>query len=327
MNIYSNADGQPQFGTLSATALKTRQQFDIKLQSNFDNSQNDITRVFNPDVIRMGTVTLNNQQLYYKEQAADFKPFDSTAAAGVPSFVPSALVDQTNQQLMDQYGLAVGGVVAPADAAATNPRIDALVGSLSSPLADLQLVSKRYVNQDNGPYLLSYKYFNPSDPKAKAGGFVTVKETTATPLVNGWNLVTRTILGQTRTLFVYGDNIPPTFTLGKNAITTINIADLNNGSTLIVEGYVNDNSAAPQLVRQAIKLNDAKHVSALQTDALGSFVVVSFTITDMAGNATLVQVRINVATGVSLVKDVNRKTLPTIQPSITLEALLTPQNL
>ncbi len=82
VNIYSNSDRmQPQFGTLSATALKTRQQFDIKLQSNFDNSQNDITRIFNPDVIRMGTVTLNNQQLYYKEQAANFKPFDSTAAA------------------------------------------------------------------------------------------------------------------------------------------------------------------------------------------------------------------------------------------------------
>ena len=156
VNIYGNTDAQgnldpshPQFGTLSTTALKGRTQFDIALNSNFDPSQNDVTRLFNQDIIRMGTVTLNNQQLYYKQQAADFKPFDSTASGGVPSFVPAALVDQTNQQLFDKYGLAVGGIVAPIDAEASNPRIDALIGSPTAPQADLQLVSKKYVNQDS----------------------------------------------------------------------------------------------------------------------------------------------------------------------------------
>ena len=106
---------------------------------------------------------------------------------------------------------------------------------------------------------------------------------------------------------MYGDNIPPSFTLGTNSITTINMTDLNNGNTLSIEGYVNDDSAAPRFIRQDIKLNDAKHVSALQSDAQGSFIIVSFTISDMAGNITNVQLRINVTTGVPLIKDVGRK--------------------
>ena len=117
--------------------------------------------------------------MYYKQQAADFKPFDSTAADGVAPYVPAALVDQTNQQLFDKYGLAIGGIVAPAGATASNPRIDALVGPHATYLPDLQLLSKKYVNEDVGPYLLSYKYFDPSDPQANKSGYVTVKETDA----------------------------------------------------------------------------------------------------------------------------------------------------
>ena len=312
----------PQFGTLSAAVLKGRTQLDIALSSNFDPRDNDITRLFNPDVIRLGTVTLNDKQLYYKQQAADFKPFDPSAPDGVAPYVPAALVGLTNQQMFDRYGLAIGGVVAPASATASDPRINALIGPPARYLPDLQLHSAKYVNQDVGPYKLAYKYFDPTNTGANREGYVTVRETTATPLVNGWNLVTRTILGSTRTLLVYGDNLPPSFVVDSNTPSTINLADLNNGSSIVVQGSILDNSFGRRSFWQSFKLNDASVVSPLQTDAAGSFVMLTFTIKDFAGNSTRVSLRLNVLSNVTLIKDIGRKELPTIQPSITLKALL-----
>ena len=331
VNINGNRDvagnldpTQPQFGTLSAAALKNRQQFDIALTSNFNPKENDITRLFNPDVIQMGTVTVNDQQLYYKQQAGDFKPFDSTKPGGVAAYVPAELVDQTNQQLFDKYHLAVGGIVAPAAAVASNPRIDALIGPHGEYLPDVLLVSKKYVNQDAGSYFLTYKYFDPSNAKAGKLGYVTVKETTPTLLANGWNLVTRNILGTTRTLFVYGDNLAPSFVLAQNAPTTINQADLDNGSTLVVEGTIVDDSFGKRHFRQEIKLSDPLRVSALQHDATGAFVIVTITVKDAAGNASNIRLRYNVSPTAILIKDLGRKNLKTIQPSITLDGLLNP---
>jgi hypothetical protein len=329
VNINGNTDAagnlnaaDPQFDTLSTQALNGRRQYDIALSSNFNPKENDITRLFNPDVIQMGTVTVNDQQLYYKQQAADFKPFDSTAADGVAAYVPAELVDLTNQEMFDKYGLAIGGIVAPASASASNPRIDGLIGEHADYLAELQLLSRKYVNGDAGPYLLGYKYYDPSNAKANRSGYVTVKETVPTPLVNGWNLVTREILGETRTLLIYGDNIKPTFVVDPNLNTLINVADINNGSTFVIQGTVVDNSFGSRHFYKEIKLDDPKFVSAVQTDATGSFVILTFTIKDSAGNATVVQMRLNVSFDAILIKDIGRKNLPTIQPSTTLEALL-----
>jgi hypothetical protein len=229
----------------------------------------------------------------------------------------------TNQQLWDTYGLAIGGIVAPATAAASNPRIDALIGPHATYLADLLLLSKKYVNQDTGPYLLRYRYYDPSNPLASTAGYVTVKETNPTLLANGWNLVTREVLGRTRTLFVYGDNLAPNFVLAAGALTTLNQADIDNGSTLVIEGSIVDDSFGSRHVRQEIKLNDPNHVSAVQTDALGKFVIISFSVTDFAGNATVIHLRYDVSDTSILIEDIGQKYLPTIQPSVTLQALLT----
>jgi G8 domain-containing protein len=329
VNINGNTDAQgnldpaqPQFGTLSAAALGTRTQFDIALSSNFNPKENDITRLFNPDVIQMGTVKVNDQQLYYKQQAPDFVPFNSTSPDGVAPYVPADLIDKTNQQLFDTYGLAIGGIVAPPGATASNPRIDALIGPHATYLPDVQLLSKKYVNQDTGPYLLKYKYYDPTNPLAGKSGYVTVTESTPTLLANGWNLVTRTILGRTGTLFVYGDNLAPNFVPAANMPTTINQADIDNGSTLVIQGDIVDDSFGTRHVYQTINLNDPNHVSAVQTDATGKFVIVSFTIKDFAGNATTIHLRFDVSDTAILIKDIGRKDLPTITPSDTLKALL-----
>ncbi len=67
--------GAGQFGTLSATALNGQTQYNVYMKANFNPKERDITRLFNPDVILLGTVTHNGKQLYYFEQAADFVPF------------------------------------------------------------------------------------------------------------------------------------------------------------------------------------------------------------------------------------------------------------
>jgi hypothetical protein len=298
-------------------------QYDVYLRSNFNPKENDITRLFNPDVIRMGTVTYNGVQLYYNEQAANFVPFNGDPKLGpvAPDYVPLEFIGKTNAQLFATYGLAIGGIVAPADAT-TDPHIFGLIGKPAVYLPDLQLTSAKYYNFDNAGYKLSYKYYDPSAPKHDASGYVTVRAT-ATTLVNGWNVITKTILGTTRTLLVFGDNIPPTFQFAKGVPTTINRADLDTGASLQIDGNILDNSFGQKHFTLTIKLNDASHVSAIKTRADGSqYVTLSFTVTDNAGNKYLASLDLTVTDTATLVRDIGIKNIPTVMPSITLQALI-----
>jgi hypothetical protein len=291
-----------------------REQWDIYLQTNYNPMENDITRIFNPDIIRMGLVTHNGAQVYYNEQAADFIPFPTVASGGAPAaaaFVPAELRDKTNKQLFAQYGLAIGGIVAP-DNAWRDPRINGLVGAAAVYLPDLQLLSRKYTNDLTG-YKLSYKYFD-----TPSGKYATVHETTATPLHQGWNLLTRTIAGATRTLLVYGDITPPTFQLNPNVPLVVNQADIDNGSTFLVQGFILDDSFGKKDFRMGIKLNDPNHVK-LNGDGT---LTITFTISDLAGNTTVVSLTLTISHTATLIKDLGRLNLPTIQPSETLLALL-----
>jgi hypothetical protein len=305
--------------------LVPRPQWDLYLVSNFNPKEQDITRNFNPDVIRMGLVTHNGAQVFYNEQAADFTPFPSTDHADPKHFgpkaapyIPAGLLDLTNAEIYSMYGLAIGGIVAPADAV-PQAGINGLVSpKLASYLPDLQLLSAKYFNFAIKPYLLAYKYLDPA-----TGKYVTVKETTPTTLVAGWNLITRTILGQTRTLLVYGDNIPPTFTFGSIVPGVINKADIDNGSTFVVEGYIVDDSFGKKFFRASFELNDATHFSAIQTRPDGSmYVTLTFTVSDYAGNKFVVTTDLTVTLTATLLKDIGRLNLPTITPSTTLLKLL-----
>jgi hypothetical protein len=152
---------------------------------------------------------------------------------------------------------------------------------------------------------------------------VTVKETTPTTLVSGWNLITRTILGQKRTLLVYGDNTPPTFTFGSIVPGVINKADIDNGSTFEGEGYIVDDSFGKKFFRQSFKLNDPTHFSAIKTRPDGSmYVTLTFVVTDNAGNSFKVTTDLTVTFTAILIKDLGRKNLPTITPSVTLLELI-----
>ncbi len=159
----------------------------VSLSTSYDPKDRDITKMFNPDIIRMGTVWIDsfgitggaNKQLYYYQQRADFKPFPRLNEQGQPidyggpvtdAFgnvvdysgveVPPEIFDLTNQQLSTNFGLAIGGTVAPADAVngmgtytftppggtPTNasPRIAGLIGSQSTYQTPLNTTSTRY---------------------------------------------------------------------------------------------------------------------------------------------------------------------------------------
>jgi hypothetical protein len=300
-----------------AVVATPRQQYDVYLQSNFNPREQDITRLFNRDIIRLGTVTHNGQQVYYLEQAANFVPFPTPDTT--PN-LPAEFVGLTNQQLFDQYGLAIGGIVAPPDAVQSDPHIRGLIGAPAVYLPDLQLLSAKYTrfNPDTPDYHLVYRYWNGTK-------YVTVRETAATQLHAGWNVIQRILPDSTqiRTLLVFGDDIPPTFQVGPNVPGTINKADIDNGASFLVEGDILDNSFGRMHFRQSFRLNDASHVSPVQTRADGSrFVTLSFTIHDFAGNTYLVSMDLTVTDTATLLQDIGRLNLPTIAPSRTLVALL-----
>lgn len=194
----------------------------VDLRTNYNPKERDLSKLFNPDLIRMGTVWLNSfalgimpgdgpKQLYYYQQAADFKPFPANDETGTPIVygkpvfdafgnivdytgieVPGELLDKTNGDLFASLGLSIGGAVAPANAvpgmatyAFTNPdgttsqaspKINGLIGSPSTYQASLDATSARYTkNVDptgtSPAYTFSYRYAKPDGTNVS----VTVK--------------------------------------------------------------------------------------------------------------------------------------------------------
>jgi hypothetical protein len=316
------ATGQPiSFITLSPTALGPNVQYDIYLQSNYTQPRNDITLLFNPDVVALGTVQYKGQQLYYLEQRADYVAFPSNTAA---SYIPTALEDLTNAAMFAKYGLAVGGLVAPSDGVINPPRIHGILGSQTSYGPIVNLWGPRYTqfNPANPSYRLAYSYLAPG-----SATLAVTSEAGMSQLVQGWNLLTRNMtiggISYVRTILVYGDNIAPTFTLGTGVPTTLNIADWNSGSTWQFAGTIYDDSVGTMPLRLNAKLGSTTYFpDGLLTDANGTYVVFRLIIADLAGNQTQLAITLRLTANATLLKDLGRKILPEIIPSDTLIFLL-----
>ncbi len=97
------------FGTLTPEALNGRQQTMVTMLANFDPLNSSISHVFATDTVVLDFGEFVAQQVYFLEQADDFVPFPATG----PS-IPSEYVGLTNAQLLAQFGIAVGGELAPA---------------------------------------------------------------------------------------------------------------------------------------------------------------------------------------------------------------------
>ncbi|MCI0333176.1 MAG: hypothetical protein L0228_08135 [Planctomycetes bacterium] len=81
----------------------------------------DVSRYFGQDIVTLNFGPFANKRLYYTQQAADAVPFPAPISGLLPQYV-----GLTNQQLWDQYGVALGGAVAPAGSY-TVPQIIGLI--------------------------------------------------------------------------------------------------------------------------------------------------------------------------------------------------------
>ena len=78
--------------------------------------------MFYADLVILNFGPFKNQPLYYTSQAPDAVPFPS----GLPA-LPAAYIGLTSQQLWSQFGIAIGGSLAPAEATSV-PSIVGLIG-------------------------------------------------------------------------------------------------------------------------------------------------------------------------------------------------------
>jgi hypothetical protein len=153
--------------------------------------------LFFPNVVRIDTEKHPKQQLYYTDQGADYVPLKTEASgkfrSSAKGHVPDELIGKTNRELWDKYGLAIGGVVAPAGAK-TDPKVDGLLGEPLTPRAGLVL---------HNAFSAKLEGYRPicSEP-----GQVKKTPPDAPPvdLQRGWNLVTQKLGDDVRSFLVFG---------------------------------------------------------------------------------------------------------------------------
>ncbi len=297
-------EGEIHFGNMSQQALRGKTQHQIYLQKNFNLEKvKDINLLFSPDLIRLGTVKYQGKQVYYLEQAADVVPFPAGEAA---DYIPEEFIGKTNQQLWNEFGLAVGGAIAPQDAI-TDPAIRGLIGDPASYLPEFKLRSRKFTNQLDG-YRLVYQ--TPDGARVREQETINLRE--------GWNVITRQIDGQTRTFLVYGDVTGPTLNL-KDPITEINPIDLKRGFTL--KGKLSDDSFGAKNFKKKFKNLDQMPV---QTRDDGTkYLVLEFDVKDLAGNVTKIRHELTIDSNAPLVQDRGfRRDLPKRELSETLLSLI-----
>ena len=235
----------------------------VDLRTSYNPKDRDISKMFNPDIIRMGSVWLDSlafgkdlpwwngpKQLYYYQQAANFKPFPSVDETGATinygeavndSFgnivdysgieVPSELLNKSNSELFEKYGLSIGGTVAPSNAVKgigdtpsdfkASPRINGLIGPTSQYQLSLDATSARYTQSiDRSPdghsspqYVFSYRFASPptagSNVTADVMTNVTVKIGNFVP-ASGYAVQIKTLMVNGVPVTIPQPVIPPT---------------------------------------------------------------------------------------------------------------------
>lgn len=123
---------------LSAEALDGRTPYNVRLLKQIDRAGvaggSQASQEFNA-FIANDEIYYNGKRLYFYDQAADAVPFSAVEA---PSFMSQAayaeFVDLTNEELLGEYGLALGAAVAPAEAYdAQSEGVSGLAVDLSEP--------------------------------------------------------------------------------------------------------------------------------------------------------------------------------------------------
>src|SRR5262249_52457251 len=152
--------------------------------------------LFRADVVRY-----HDKQLYFPEQAADFVPLprkatDTKRYGTAAGSVPDELLDRTNRELWDKYGLALAGTIAPADAT-TQPRIRGLIGKPTAYTQPQDCTHPYHSARLEGFTLRGF-----------GAGKKLVVESKPTDLRAGWNLLTVPVEGGRQSFLVFGGDVP-----------------------------------------------------------------------------------------------------------------------
>jgi hypothetical protein len=102
--------GDIRFGVLAHELLDGRQQQDLVLGVHLWTNQRQLEPVFSPDRILLDYGPFHVQQVYFPEQLPASIPFPYEHF-----LVPSQYVGLSSQQLLDEFGVAIGGSLVPAD--------------------------------------------------------------------------------------------------------------------------------------------------------------------------------------------------------------------
>ena len=253
------------FGLPSPAALGNDQPFDVYLRPDLDPYEQDL-----PDVFASDRVFLNGSQVFSEAQAADFVPYPQGEGYSPPAYVPPELVNKTNAQLKADFGLAVGGAVAPA-LTVRRARVNGLLGPPAVYPPAITLNSAKYTNMLS-TYKLSYT----------PAGSTRVRETQVTPLREGWNLLTRTVGGALRTMLIYGDTTAPEFRPAASMQLRINPLALSRGFE--VRGTIVDASVGETGFTR--RFTDLLTRPVVTRDDGTQYIALDFQVKDRAGNAT-----------------------------------------
>jgi hypothetical protein len=86
-------------------------QYDIYVSDNeFNYLGTDIGGLFDPRTAKLGTLTVDGQQVYFAQQSPDYVPYPSGTA---PSYIPATLLDKTNAYLFNRVVPQLAEVFAP----------------------------------------------------------------------------------------------------------------------------------------------------------------------------------------------------------------------
>lgn len=270
LTVDNGPDGRPiTFVRLRSRHLRGRMQQNIKFDYDRTLNHNNLNSLFVPTTIRVNAPGYRNQQVFFKQQSPDFVPLPNEG----PN-VPGEIAGQTNAQLHRRFGLATGGFVVP-----DNARFDESSGVyLADPVdmpTPIRLQSDLYpVNGQD--YHLKYQV------ESK-----TTLEDKPTTFKEGWNLLTRTIRGQKRSILVFADKTPPRFKLQPITPRSLNPSDRN--ATIYVVGQIMDTSLGRRTYKRPFNLSDFD----VKTDGNGDdYLKIRFNVYDRAGNSRNVKFRI-----------------------------------
>ena len=261
--------GNPRYARLSPEVLgdETKWIFFVDDQLNVKNQ--DIASLFATDTIMVNVPGFRNTQIFYPQQHPSYVLFKADQAS---DDIPAELIGKTNQQIWNEYGLALSGVNLSLWTEPYNSeQVNGWVGRRLPMVSELEMRSRTYTNELED-YTLIYV-----DPDGN-----WIRDDMTVNLNPGWNLITRTVGDMNRTFFVYGDNTDPYFQPNGATPQAINPNRLSSG--IEIYGYIYDDGNGRRSYETEIS-GDVLESLPVLTDANGDqYIEVTLSYGDWAGN-------------------------------------------